>query len=368
MEVAVLDLLQARIHRRDNRMSCDTLDRHAPPGEGPMNTRILLERPRMLIEDRPSVPLGPIGSSPSPLTRRRCCGLLVLAPFGMIAPSHRGAAASNQENAKRAEEVPKAVNEFLEAYRLAPGQILKRVPPPRPEGVRTWWKQKYPNHGNQPHQFGTLVFRWRDPDQLDNWGGTTGEGFSLRQLLRYLEADIYEAEFDGDRKMLETIVTGDWIYRDGADAERKVHALEATIQRVLRLRISLTFRRVERDVVVARGAYHHTPLEGREANAIEIYGKQVVPGGGGAGGGTGTFSEFLKWVGEWIGRPVVSEVEAPPKVPITWYYNERNPSGERTRREDHDEALVLQHLREQTGLTFTRERKAIRILFIERAR
>jgi hypothetical protein len=38
------------------------------------------------------------------------------------------------------------------------------------------------------------------------------------------------------------------------------------------------------------------------------------------------------------------------------------------RREDHDEALVLQHLQEQTGLTFARERKPIRILFIERAR
>jgi hypothetical protein len=37
-------------------------------------------------------------------------------------------------------------------------------------------------------------------------------------------------------------------------------------------------------------------------------------------------------------------------------------------REDHDEALVLQHLQEQTGLTFTREKKPIRVLFIERAK
>ena len=112
----------------------------------------------------------------------------------------------------------------------------------------------------------------------------------------------------------------------------------------------------------------HSPLKDRAPNEIEIYGKQVVPGGGGAGGGTGEFSTFLKWVGEWIGRPVVSEVEAPPKGQITWYYNQRDLSTEQTRREDHDEALVLQHLQEQMGLTYTRERKPIRVLFVEQAK
>ncbi len=321
-----------------------------------------------MLQDQPSIPPGPIGVGPSSLTRRECCGLLMLAPIGRIAPSLRATTASIQEKADRAGDDQKALKDFLEAYQLAPGQILKRVPPPRPEGVRTWWKQKYPNHGNRPDQFGAMVFRWRDPDRLDNWGGTTGEGYSLRSLLRYLETSIYEAEIDGDRKLLDTIVTGDWVYRDGVDAERKVHALEVIIQRVLRLRISLTFRTVERDVVVARGAYHHTPLKDRAADVIEIYGKEVVPGGGGAGGGSGDFAMFLKWVGEWIGRPVVSEVEAPPKGQLTWYYNERNPSTEQTRREDHDEASVLRHLQEQTSLTFTRARKPIRILFIERTR
>jgi hypothetical protein len=37
-------------------------------------------------------------------------------------------------------------------------------------------------------------------------------------------------------------------------------------------------------------------------------------------------------------------------------------------REAHDEAAVLQHLHEQTGLSFTRENKPVRILFVERAK
>jgi hypothetical protein len=276
-----------------------------------------------MLRDQPSSPPGPTGVDLSSLTRREYCGLLLLTPIGMVVPSLRATNAPVQEAGDRAGDDQKALNEFLEAYRLAPGQILKRVPPPRPEGVRTWWKQKYPNHGNRPDQFEAMVFRWRDPDRLDNWGATTGGGYSLRSLLRYLETNIYEAEIDGDRKLLDTVVTGDWVYRDGVDVERRVHALEVIIQRVLRLRISLTFRTVERDVVVASGAYHHAPLKGRGADEIEIYGKEVVPGGGGAGGGSGDFAMFLKWVGEWIGRPVVSEVEAPPKGQLTWYYNER---------------------------------------------
>ena len=229
----------------------------------------------------------------------------------------------------------------------------------------------YPNPGNQPHRIrghGLPVGRAIRINS-ENRGATPGEGFSLRQVLRYLETSIYEAEIDGDRKLLDTIVTSDRIYRDGVEAERKVHALEAIIQRVLRLRISLTFRRVERDVVVARGAYHHTPLEGRAADEIEIYGKWGLSPGWWRGRRRLPAS-FRRCSLGGIGRTdraAWSSARLKPhrKGQITWCYNERSPSTEQTRREDHDEASVLRHLQEQTGLTFTRERRPMRILFIE---
>ncbi len=62
----------------------------------------------------------------------------------------------------------------------------------------------------------------------------------------------------------------------------------------------------------------------------------------------------------------MNEVETPPKANISWHSNERDPSTEQTRREDRDEAMVLKHLQEQTGLTFTREKRPMRILFVER--
>lgn len=189
--------------------------------------------------------------------------------------------------------------------------------------------------------------------------------------------DVYPSEIEGDPELLKMEVSGDWVYRQGVPAEPMVRSLEAILQRTLQQRITLRFRQVERDVVVVRGEYRYSPLAGRsknqieiygQQNQIEIYGQQVLPGGGGAGGGSGKFPEFLKWVGEWIERPVTSEVEAPPKESLHWSYNARSPSTEQMRREDHDEALVLKHIEEQTGLTFTRERKKIRVLFIERVK
>jgi hypothetical protein len=64
----------------------------------------------------------------------------------------------------------------------------------------------------------------------------------------------------------------------------------------------------------------------------------------------------------------MNEVETPPTEDVRWHDNARSPSTKEEQRADHDESLVLQHLREQTGLTFTRERKPMRVLFIERAK
>lgn len=129
----------------------------------------------------------------------------------------------------------------------------------------------------------------------------------------------------------------------------------------------MQLRTVERDVVVARGVYRPSPIAGRAKDEVEIYGKKIVPAGGGAGGGSGTYSEFLKWVGEWIERPIVSEVRPSPPNRLSWFYNSTGKH-EGKRREDRDEALVLQHVHEQTGLAFARERRPIRILFIEKAK
>jgi Protein of unknown function (DUF3738) len=299
--------------------------------------------------------------------------LLLMSPPGrgqVTTADNRGVLTPNtgeaQESSKTDDQL---LEDFLRIYRLDRDEKLKHVPPPRPEGIRAYWKRERAGFANSPDQFGAMTFRWRDPDRLVNWSMTSGDaGFRVQDLPRYLEMDIFPAEIDGDPDLLKTTVAGDWIYRAGTPAEQMVRALEIRLQRTLKKRITLKLRMVEREVVVVRGQYRPSPVTGRAKDQIEIYGKQIVPGGGGAGGGGGTYPEFLKWVGEWIERPVVSDVQPPPKNQFNWFYNARSPKSEQMSREDHDEPLVLQHLHEQTGLTFTRERRPIRILLIERAK
>jgi len=299
--------------------------------------------------------------------------LLLMTPPGRgqvaTADDRDGLTPDTGETQESSKTEDQSLEDFLRIYRLDRDENLKHVPPPRPEGIRAYWKRERAGFANSPDQFGAMTFRWRDPDRLVNWSMTSGDaGFRVQDLPKYLEMDIFPFEIDGDPDLLKTAVAGDWIYRVGTPAEQLVKALEIRLQRTLRKRITLKLRTVEREVVVVRGQYRPSPVSGRAKDEIEIYGKQIVPGGGGAGGGSGTYSEFLKWVGEWIKRPVVSEVQTPPKNEFSWFYNARSPFTDQMRREDHDEPLVLQHLHEQTGLTFTRERKPIRILFIERAK
>jgi hypothetical protein len=317
-------------------------------------------------------------------SRRGRSRLPALAIFALAVPALRGTIAARSDGQDRAappdapraaagvDDEERALKEFLETYRLVPGQDLKRVPPPRPPGIRVYSRRKHPGRDNTLVEARALTFIWRDPDHLREEASLfandrTTQGWTLRELPRYLNRDIWPVQIEGDPELLKAQVSGDWIIRDGVPDEQIIRPLEAIVQRALRRRITLTFRRVERDVVVARGRYRYAPLPGRSDNQIEIYGKTLDEQEGG-GGGAGRFPSFLKWVGEWIERPVVSEVESPPEENVGWHYNQPRPFTKQERREAHDEALVLRHLREQTGLNFHRERRPIRILFIEPAR
>ena len=108
------------------------------------------------------------------------------------------------------------------------------------------------------HRLRAMVLDWHDPDRLDvsvsAYGGSGG--WTIRQIPRLLRMVRYSYEIEGDPELLKTEVSGDWIVREGVPAERLVRPLEASLQRAIRRRMTLALRRVEREVVIARGRYH----------------------------------------------------------------------------------------------------------------
>jgi hypothetical protein len=260
-----------------------------------------------------------------------------------------------------AKDEEQALAEFLDTYRLAPGANLKRIPLPRPKGIRVWKGRTEPVLGaiGDLQDVRAIIFGWREQGDLRVLSSLYGsvEGWTIRELPRCLNMGLYSYEIEGDSELLKTEVGGDWIVREGVPAEQLIQPLEAILQRAIRQRITLELRRVERDVVVARGRYRPSPLQGHADGEIEIYAHELAQHDD-RGGGAGVFPAFLNWTAGWIGRPIVNEVESPPTANIAWHHG---------RRKDRDLTLVLKHLEEQTGLTFTREKRPIRILFVERA-
>jgi hypothetical protein len=267
-------------------------------------------------------------------------------------------------------------------YRLEPGQDLCRVAPPFPPIRMEYYRTGHPSQSEAIKDGpSAMVFRLRD-GKLRNWGMTFGDsadpGYNLTGVLDAL-LDIKSQEIDGPRELRDTRLAGDWVIREGAEQEAVVKQLQEILQNEFSIPVKLGFREVEREVYVARGEYELTPLPGQEGKGkliltdetvttdeIQIFGTELVPNGG-AGGGTGEFEEFLGWLGRWIGKPIVSEVDLKPTNQVSWHLHERSPSTEQTRDEDHDAILVLGNITLQTGLTFTLEKRPVRILFVERS-
>jgi len=262
-------------------------------------------------------------------------------------------------------------------YRLEPGKVLKRVAPPFPDARMEYYRVGNPGQAEAiPMGPSAMIFQQRD-GILKNWSMTFsgGSGHSVEGLITGLTGIRSQMIEGGDVR--EARVPGDWVLRLGATDEEIIKQLGEILRKELSLDVQMEFREIERPVYVARGNYTFTPVEGGRArettiltdrtlvtDPIEIFGKQLVPNSG-AGGGSGKFDEFLAWLGDWIGEPIVSEVTSPPAGKLSWHMHARSPFTDQMRAEDHDPTLVLPNITAQTGLTFTLERRPVKTLFVE---
>jgi beta-lactamase regulating signal transducer with metallopeptidase domain/tetratricopeptide (TPR) repeat protein/5-hydroxyisourate hydrolase-like protein (transthyretin family) len=302
-------------------------------------------------------------------------------------PATKGGSSNNERKPNLLRDIRLAAAPILAemaekfGYGLEPGQDLRRVAPPFAPIRMEYYRTGHPSQSDAiPTGPSGMVFRWRD-GKLTNWGMTFGAsddaGYSLSGIVDAL-LQIKEQDLDGPAELLNQPVPGDWVIRTGARDTEIIAQLQSILQNELSLPIKLEFRVVERPVYVARGDFKFTPLPGHSGedvtqyenrsvttDAIEIFGKQLVPDSG-AGGGTGNFDEFLAWLGRWIGSPIVSDVNTLPGRGITWNLHARSPFTEQMQAEDHDSKLVLANITAQTGMTFTKETRPMRVLFVEK--
>jgi hypothetical protein len=260
-------------------------------------------------------------------------------------------------------------------YTLAEGEFLKRIPPPFPEARMAWYRAGNPGQAESiPKGPDSMLFRLENGGPR-NWGMSFG-GYDVADVLE-AAAGVYPQFIDGPENIRKLAVPGDWIVRADAPAEKIVADLERILNRDFSAKVRLRFVETPLEVFVARGRYKHTALEGQRAvdetqltdriaraDIVHIFGEQFNPNSG-AGGGLGHFNEFCSWLGEWIGAPVVSDLEQPPGGEISWRLHNPSPYTDEQRAKAHDAKLVLANVAKQTGLEFVREKRPVRMLVID---
>lgn len=259
-------------------------------------------------------------------------------------------------------------------YALEQGQQLRRVPTPFTDARLEYYRAGNVSQAKaEPNGPSAMIFEHHGY-KLTHRGSQFGAGYSLEGLLTWALGIRSHMIEGGD--ILQKPLEGDWVLREGADQQQVLEQLAALLKKELSLKVRIEFREIERPVYVVAGEYKFQPLEnGRkqdtivqdgkivEMDAIEFF-AQWVPNSG-AGGGTGTFAEMLDWLGQWVDKPMVSELKAPPKQRLSWHLHTRRPSTEQTRAEDHDPERVLPNITAQTGLTFTLAQRPVKVLFVE---
>jgi hypothetical protein len=136
--------------------------------------------------------------------------------------------------------------------------------------------------------------------------------------------------------------------------------------------------------VVARGTLKIVPLEGQEKNHVEVFGKEI--GKGEAWGSRKDLHGFLLDLGGFLGRRIVNEAKSGKDEVLTYGLSVRQDPQQRLaselgipldpalpkfdpaiEAEDRDPKLVLPNVAKQTGLTFTTEKRKVRVLFVEKS-
>jgi hypothetical protein len=244
-----------------------------------------------------------------------------------------------------------------------------------------WYRTANPTQAEAiPAGPSAIVFHWSN-ERLRDWGMTFGGsadgGYTISGLCDAM-LGIKKQSIDGPSELLDKAIPGDWIVRPGVGDEQIIKELVAILKNATTVPVRMEFRAAPRPVYVVDGTYEHKSIPGGHdkdtmiyadktvtLDAIDVFGKQLVPNSG-SGGGTGDFREFLDWVGDWIGTPIVSEVKSPPTGELSWFLHGRSPFTKEMEAEDRDPKLVLANITAQTGLHFRKETRSVKILFISR--
>jgi hypothetical protein len=266
----------------------------------------------------------------------------------------------------RNERLAKVEPEFAKTYFLTNGEVLKYIAVPLDDELRNRWYESLYDQKMNPNLFLNMMFvKWEEGRprwHAANVGTNKGSPIALTNVLSSL--GVARSQFvQGDESLLNRGLDGDFVFDVNATPVEIASSLERVLQSEWKLPIQLRFRTVNQDVFVAKGEWKVEAVA-PEFPEVQIYGSYINKNSG-SGGASGDLEEFLRGVGSWIATPVINEVKTPPSAEISWRYQQKSPFTKADELGAHDPDSVINNLQPQTGLTFTRETRKVRMLFVE---
>jgi hypothetical protein len=288
-------------------------------------------------------------------------------------------AESPRQGAGRAPDEKLTAREALERrYALAGNEIFKCFKPPAPERIAYGREVDR----REPWDRAEVMVWWARTDRLERRAGAPGRFdhwtivrsdhklIPLEEVLVPIFRPLRLCEIDGPRELLQDrgLFQADFVVRNDAPRDQLAERVGAALRRDFGIPVKLSYREAEREVVVARGKYRYTPVPGladpyplRPGDQIvRIYGRQAEwdKGSYANAGLQGVFDQL----GVCIGRPVVGAVEGPAENARIWHFTPGVRGGLAGEAE-----IVLRHMAEQTGLTFTAEKRRVPVLTVAKA-
>jgi RNA polymerase sigma factor (sigma-70 family) len=256
--------------------------------------------------------------------------------------------------------------DFASYYALQGNEVFKRITD-APPGLRNQFLQKKHRPAEKPYQGGHFFaassragmgVNLYSP-QLDY---TLGQLLNLVGFIR--NASAVETEIDGG--LANTRLSGDIIFKSDASDDAFSTGLAKFLHDEFAIDAAVTYRDVPRKVIVLHGHCKFTPLPQAPASfdmpqpCLEIFGSYALDkhsrNDGSSEGGLGHLAR--DW-GDYLNEQTFIEADGLPGFWSMRTYG--HLPGDRQNRD-----LILRHIQEQTGLTWTEETRTVSRLFIEK--
>jgi RNA polymerase sigma factor (sigma-70 family) len=260
----------------------------------------------------------------------------------------------------------KALKDLEKVYCLADGEDLKCVPRPfSPE--RKAYLVLRTGTDNERLYKGRVVETWKWNGKKLELGWGVGHNFDdnphpLIEVIPQL-AGVRRCEIEGDGlALLEARkISADFIIRTGAIHERLIEQLGVVLRNDLKTPVKLSYKEVEREVLVASGTFKTVaPLGDMQGTPLQLYGQQPIREGKWLKSGD-DYRGMLNQLGVLTGRQVINEATDSPNSGVLWF--EYDPTIRLDTKEDMK--ALLDRLTEQTGLIFKQEKRRVKVLFVE---